>query len=259
MKITPRVAIELAHHEALVRQAYKDSVGVWTWSVGITSQSGHKVEPYIGKPQSLEHCLGVYVWALEKYAATVRSVFKGHNLTEEQFAAALSFHYNTGAIARASWVKRWKEGDVAAARKAFMAWRKPAEIIPRRQAECDLFFDGVWHNRGTMPEYTRLTSASTPVWGSRVELDVQETFEKLLGKPADDVVIKPPARAHIAQSTTLQATAGTAVAGAGGVFAALAKLDPTTQAIVAVCAAVALMGLGWIARERIRKWVEGDR
>lgn len=40
MKITARVALELASHEGLVRQAYKDSVGVWTWSIGITSASG---------------------------------------------------------------------------------------------------------------------------------------------------------------------------------------------------------------------------
>ena len=48
------VAMEVAGHEAIIRQAYKDSKGIWTWSVGLTSATGHVVERYIGKPQSLD-------------------------------------------------------------------------------------------------------------------------------------------------------------------------------------------------------------
>ena len=61
------------------------------------------------------------------------------------------------------------------------------------------------------------------------------------------------------KSTTLQAAAGTAVAGAGGVFTALAKLDPVAQVAVLAFGAVALIGLGWISRERLRRWARGDR
>lgn len=68
---------------------------------------------------------------------------------------------------------------------------------------------------------------------------------------------KPPKVKTPANSTTIGAAAGTAASGAVGVFTALGKLDPTTQAIVAVCACLALMGLGWIARERIKKMVAG--
>lgn len=177
MKIDADVALELAGHEGLVRQAYKDSVGVWTWCIGITSASGHNVERYIGKPQTLEHCMAIYVWALEKYAADVRKVFKDKPLNKHQFSAALSFHYNTGAIARATWVKKWLAGDVAGARKSIMDWRKPAEIIPRREKERDLFFDGKWSNNGTVTEYTRLTSASTPVWSSAVRTNIRPAME----------------------------------------------------------------------------------
>ena len=68
-----------------------------------------------------------------------------------------------------------------------------------------------------------------------------------------------PARTSPAKSTTLQAVAATGVTGAGGVFTALGKLDPTSQIIVLVFSAVALIGLGWIARERLRKWAAGVR
>lgn len=184
MKITTRVALEVAHHESVVREAYRDSQNVWTWSVGLTSASGHNVERYIDNPQPLSKCLEVFVWALERYAEDVRQVFDGCDLTEEQFAAALSFHWNTGAIKRASWVSHWKAGDRRTARKRFMDWQRPPEIKDRRKAECALFFDGVWHNQGTMPEYTRLRSNHTPVWSSRVERDVSDTLRDLLEPPA---------------------------------------------------------------------------
>lgn len=184
MRIDADVAIELASHEGLVRQAYKDSKGIWTWSIGITSMSGHQVERYIGKPQTLEHCLAIYVWALEKYAADVRRAFAAKPLNKHQFAAALSFHYNTGAIGRATWVKKWLAGDVAGARKAIMDWRKPAEIVPRRQKERDLFFDGKWSNNGTVTEYTRLKASGAPDWSSAVRTNIRPAMEAVFGVAA---------------------------------------------------------------------------
>src|SRR5690554_6331906 len=97
-KVDHEVALEVACHEALVRQTYKDSVGVLTWCVGMTNATGHTVERYIGKPASLQHCMNIYAWALDRYADGVRRAFKGTPLTKAQFAAALSFHWNTGAI-----------------------------------------------------------------------------------------------------------------------------------------------------------------
>ena len=51
--ITYKTALEIASHEALIRQAYKDSVGVWTWSVGLTSATGHDVLRYKANPNPL--------------------------------------------------------------------------------------------------------------------------------------------------------------------------------------------------------------
>lgn len=189
-QITLRVALEVVCHEAIVRQAYKDSVGVWTWSAGLTSASGHDVTRYINNPQPMQKCLEVYIWALKRYADDVREAFKGRTLTEAQFAAALSFHWNTGAIKRASWVKSWLAGDVVGARKAFMAWRKPAEIIPRREKERDLFFDGKWSSDGTVAEYTRLTARNTPVWSSLVRRDVRAELTALLGGSNQETIKK---------------------------------------------------------------------
>jgi GH24 family phage-related lysozyme (muramidase) len=97
--LTPRIACELLAHEGLVREAYRDSQGVWTWSVGITDASGHRVERYRDNPQTLERCLEVYVWLLQRrYLPPVLAAFGRHDPAEHELAAALSFHYNTGAI-----------------------------------------------------------------------------------------------------------------------------------------------------------------
>ena len=190
--ITKRVAMEVCSHEAVIREAYKDSVGVWTWSVGLTNATGHNVERYINKPQSMRRCIEMFIWALERYADDVKQVV-GDNLTEAQFAAALSFHYNTGAIRRASWVKHWKAGNIGRARSSFMAWNKPKEIIKRRKKEHDLFFDGKWSGDGTIIEYTRLTSRKTPVWGSATKRDISGILDELLEKHrVPDAEVTPP-------------------------------------------------------------------
>lgn len=190
-KVDYDVAMEIAGHEAIIRQAYKDSGGVWTWSVGLTSATGHVVERYIGKPQSLAHCLRVYVWALDNYADEVRRVFAGFDLTKEQFTAALSFHWNTGGIGKATWVKKFKAGQMKAAEQAFMLYNKPAAIIGRRKAEANLLFRGVWANNGAMTEYTKLTAKSTPVWSSAKRINVaKELRAAIAGEiPASDKVI----------------------------------------------------------------------
>jgi lysozyme len=175
------VALELISHEAIVQEAYKDSVGVWTWSVGITDKSGHSVMRYKDNPQPVERCLEVYLRLLrEKYIPSVVKAFEGFVLTEAQFAAALSFHYNTGAISRASWVTKVKTGDIAGAKKAFMEWRKPPEIVERRGKERDLFFDGKWSSDGKATVYQVSKPSYSPKWSSARRVDVTADLDRLM-------------------------------------------------------------------------------
>lgn len=170
-----QVFLEVTSHEALIRQAYKDSKGIWTWSNGITSASGHNVERYIDNPQPIERCIEVSMWLLRtKYAPAVKQAFgeKFKSLTKAQFTAALSFHWNTGGILRASWVKSFCRGNETQAYAQFMNWSKPKEIIPRRRKERELFFEGKWTNDGTVLEFTRLRPNYQPDWSSGQRIDV---------------------------------------------------------------------------------------
>jgi len=186
--ITAKTALELVAHEAIVREAYKDSVGVWTWSVGVTTASGHDVfRRYKDNPQSMRRCLEVFEWLLRtKYAPAVKRAFTGHKLSEAQFAAALSFHYNTGGIARASWVNEFKNDEISAARASFMNWKKPPEIIPRRKKERDLFFDGIWSSDGTVTEYSVRKPSYQPDFRNPKKVDIGDILDDLLDGPSRD-------------------------------------------------------------------------
>ena len=180
--LTARIALELVGHEAIVPEMYVDSVGVPTWSVGITDASGHTVSRYKDNPQPIARCIEVYLWLLrEKYLPSVLEAFDGYKLSEHELGAALSFHYNTGAIKRASWVKLVKAGKTAEAKAAFMEWRNPPEILKRRQAECDLFFRGVWSATGKVTVYDVRKPSYAPNWRSAKRVDITAMIQQMLG------------------------------------------------------------------------------
>ncbi|MAL27612.1 MAG: hypothetical protein CL820_17315 [Croceicoccus sp.] len=187
--LTPRIVAELIAHEGIVGEAYRDSVGVWTWSVGLTDASGHKVERYRDNPQSLSHCMAVFIWALRRnYLPPVIAAFGDRPVAERELAAALSFHWNTGGIARAEWMRLAVAGDRERARAAMLNWAKPASLLGRRRKEQSLFFDGVWSNDGTALVYGVAKPSYRPIGGRRVAIDL------LLGDilaPAADTIADP--------------------------------------------------------------------
>jgi lysozyme len=187
--LTARIVGELLHHEGLVREAYRDSCGVWTWSVGITDASGHRVGRYRDNPQSVERCLELFVWLLEtRYLPAVLAAFGGIEPAEHQLAGALSFHWNTGALPRAAWLKRFLAGDPRA-REAMLDWRRPPEILPRRRKERDLFFEGRWAGDGTALLYDVAKPSYRPCKPRR--MDVAPWLAKLLEGPAEPLAEIP--------------------------------------------------------------------
>lgn len=158
MRTSPAGIGALVAHEGIVPGAYRDSVGVWTFGVGHTAAAGAPIPADMAKgmPSDLDGAIDfafdVFARDLAKYEAAVRAAIKVP-VAQHEFDAAVSFHYNTGAIARADWVKALNAGDRAAAAAGIMNWTKPAEIIPRRQAEQRLFREGAY------------TSKPVPVWG----------------------------------------------------------------------------------------------
>lgn len=139
--------IEIASHEGIVTSKYRDSVGVWTIGIGHTANAGSPNPASVAGELPIPEIIEIFQRDVEKFEYRVRRAFT-RPLTQAQFDAAVSFDFNTGGIHKATWVKMFNAGDVKGARASFMAWRKPPEIIPRREKERDLFFDGRYSSGG---------------------------------------------------------------------------------------------------------------
>ncbi|MDN3646049.1 lysozyme [Pontixanthobacter aestiaquae] len=81
---------------------------------------------------------------LVRYAGDVARALDGAPTTQNQFDALVSFHYNTGAIARATLTKCHKAGEYAAALHEFARWNRAGGrvmrgLTRRRKAEAKLY------------------------------------------------------------------------------------------------------------------------
>lgn len=183
--LSERMLLEIAEHEGLVLEAYLDSVGVWTWGFGVTDKSGHLVGRYRGRRSTIIRAIEIYEWLLRtKYLPEVVAAFRGRELTEAQLTAALSFHWNTGAIAQADWVQSFLLGRRDKAWAEFLHWSRPREIIARRKAERDLFFDGRWSGDGVVLMYDRVRANGTIDWRSAQQIDIRDEVRAALRRNA---------------------------------------------------------------------------
>ena len=181
MKITVKMMQEIIAHEAIICEAYLDSQKIWTFGVGVTTRSGHAVERYKDNPQPISKVIAIFEWLLrEKYAPAVDAAFRGKQLTEAQYCAALSFHYNTGQIGKASWAKSFMAGNREKARAEIMNWTKPKELWERRRKERDLFFDGKWSGDGKATIFQVRKPSYAPSWSSAKRVDVTQALVEAL-------------------------------------------------------------------------------
>ncbi|MGL5011822.1 MAG: lysozyme [Paracoccaceae bacterium] len=187
MKTSEKGIYALALHEGIVPGPYKDSVGVWTYGIGHTAAAGHPDPAKMarGMPddiyEALERVFQTFRLDLPKYEAGVNRAVKVP-VTQEQFDALVSFHYNTGAIAKASLVKRLNAGDVDGAAAGFMAWKKPPEIIERRKQEQSLFAKGIYPT-GQVTVW-RVDVAGRVIWKPAMRLNMAKVLELMRGRPA---------------------------------------------------------------------------
>jgi lysozyme len=166
MRTSDRGLLALIRHEGIVPGPYLDVKGVWTFGIGHTAAAGPPDPAPMprGLPADLDAgvCEAFRVFRLDlvRYEAEVLRALTVP-LEQHEFDALVSFHYNTGGIARAALTKALNAGDRAAAADAFMNWLKPAALRARREAERDIFRHG------------RYPSGTLPVWavdaGGRVD------------------------------------------------------------------------------------------
>lgn len=140
MDLSPigREALEM--REGCRLEAYKDSVGVWTIGCGITTASGLiKVTPGLRITEAQADDLNAR--AFTKYAGYVRAAIGDKPIAQHQFDAFVSIVFNIGpgGFQGSTFLRKFMAGDPKGCADAILKWKKPAEIIPRRQAEADQF------------------------------------------------------------------------------------------------------------------------
>lgn len=155
MKTSTKGLIALMNREAVVLSAYRDTKGIWTIGVGHTAAAGAPVvPPGAGVKITLAEALDIFRRDIAKFEAGVNAAVHVP-LQQYEFDALVSFHFNTGAIAKATLTKRLNAGDKAGAAAGFMNWVKPPEIRSRRLSEQKQFATGDYGNLDTVPVYDK--------------------------------------------------------------------------------------------------------
>ncbi len=158
MKTTDRGLLALIRHEGVVPGPYLDVKDVWTFGIGHTAAAGPPDPARVprGMPADLDakirEAFQLFRTDLAAYEAEVLRAVKVR-LELHEFDALVSFHYNTGGIAKAALTRHLNAGNRAAAAAAFMGWLRPAAIRSRREAERDLFARGTYPT-GTIPVWS---------------------------------------------------------------------------------------------------------
>ena len=122
--------------------AYPDpGTGGAPWTIG-WGATGAGIGPDTVWTQ--EKCDARLISDLERFSADVSAALGGAPTTQGQFDALVSFHYNTGAIARASLTRFHIAGDYDAAAREFGRWKHAGGrvlrgLVRRREAEARLY------------------------------------------------------------------------------------------------------------------------
>ncbi|WP_455474747.1 lysozyme [Bartonella sp. B30(2025)] len=133
--------------EGLRLQSYQDATGIWTIGYGHTSNAG---KPFVHKNMSItertaEEILFQDLKQFEKAVDQAVAV----SLTDEQFAALVSFCYNVGikAFCNSTLLRKLNKGDYEAVPFELQKWTKAGGkrlqgLVNRRAAEAGLWAKG---------------------------------------------------------------------------------------------------------------------
>jgi GH24 family phage-related lysozyme (muramidase) len=126
-------------------EAYPDpGTGGKPWTIG-WGATGKGIGP--GTVWTQKECDARLTRDLIRYARDVARALGDAPTSQAQFDAMVSFHYNTGAIGRATLTRKHKAGDFDGARKEFARWNKAGGrtlkgLVRRRAEEAKLYAKG---------------------------------------------------------------------------------------------------------------------
>jgi lysozyme len=196
MKTTDRGLLALIRHEGVVPAPYLDARGVWTFGIGHTAAVGLPDPGAVprGMPDDLNGAMREAFRLFRADLATCEAEVARAvtvELAPHEFDALVSFHYNTGGIARAALTRHLNAGDRSAAAAAFLNWLRPTSLRARREAERDLFATGGY------------PAGPVAVWAvdAKGRVDFREPLRRLTESEALALLRPPPTGAPPAPAT----------------------------------------------------------
>jgi len=267
----------IERHEGVILKAYRDPVGIWTIGAGLTAASG-VIKPVAGMMLSRARARELLSQALAaNYEPGVAVAMPG--ATQSEFDGGVSFHFNTGAIGRASWVGKWRAHDLPGMRVAIKLWNKAAgKVFPglerRREEEYLLIAKGIYTAnpppavRGIFAGFAimvdavevqrireGLKSLGYAVSGARGTTGILregvEAFQRDYDLTVDGIIGKATLSAlqRALDARTKAAAASTTTGGGGAVAATDAVADPTALPpwLGWALLAIGALWLAWLA------------
>lgn len=146
----------ISREEGLRLTPYNDSEGHATVGVGHLIHRGNVTDKdrrtYAGMSRADALRL------LQADVAKVESVINQRvtrPLSQNEYDALVSLGFNigTGGLAGSTVLRLLNKGDYTGAADAFLMWRKPAVLLPRRQRERSLFLKPVYKNKPNPLDY----------------------------------------------------------------------------------------------------------
>lgn len=172
MRVSDKGLHAIAVHEGIVPAPYLDSVNIWTYGIGHAETSGLEPNPkYMPKgmpsdiDSGIQESFNLFKKKIKSYESAVNNAVKVP-LDQHEFDALVGFHFNTGAISRASAIKTLNAGgDKAEVVRRLKLYNKAGgKILPglrrRRNEEGEMFLHGTYPT-GDIPVYG-VTSSNKP-------------------------------------------------------------------------------------------------
>ena len=123
-------------------EAYPDpGTGGAPWTIG-WGATGDGIGP--GTVWTQEECDARLERDITRHAAEVEAAIGNVSTTQGQFDALVAFHFNTGAIRRATLTRKHRAGDYSGAEREFGRWNRAGGrvlrgLVRRRAAEAALY------------------------------------------------------------------------------------------------------------------------
>jgi len=162
MKTSIKGLVAIAKSEGIVPAPYIDPVGVWTFGIGHTAMSGAPDPEKMprGMPEdvdaAIKQAVALFQKHIKKYEDGVNRAVKVP-LAQHEFDALVSFHFNTGAISRASATEALNRGDKEDAARRLTLYNKGRVngqlvqlegLVRRREEERRMFLFGEYPRDG---------------------------------------------------------------------------------------------------------------